>query len=191
MKLPRRALRILLTAIPMSVLVAAAAVGHLGVPQVRGAEPIIDVLFVDGSPSGGPTGPTTTIVSPAEGVLQGNVSGYATRPGAAITFQVYPGDTVEDGDHWSLDFEAPPNEILVPGTYQATDDAYLATGLAYLRVSGAPTGCVATEASFTVIEASFDAAGAPTTFAASFMRSCGDTDPQRGEIRYHSIVGVR
>ncbi|WP_133903488.1 hypothetical protein [Actinophytocola oryzae] len=87
------------------------------------------------------------------------------------------------GDWWYLDFAAPNGQQLTSGaTYTATRYPFNGTGAGF-DLSGNGRGCNTLTATFTVIEATFDASDEVESFHASFEQHCeGGPAAARGEV---------
>jgi hypothetical protein len=182
--------RLLIAAIAAATLLAPQPLGE---PAPVNAGSATSMLFLD--TAWGYTndaGKIRSIVSPDEGVLQANSSQFESPAGVGAIFAVTPTDTTEDGASWTLEFEAPPGQTLVPGTYAGGSEFYeRGAGEAFFRITPGACGLLGIS-TFTVHEADFDEDGVPTAFAATFTERCGvGYEPRTGEIRFNSSVGVR
>jgi hypothetical protein len=88
-----------------------------------------------------------------------------------------------NGDGWSLDFDAPLSQPLVPGTYpDATRYPFNGAGPG-LSLSGNGRGCNTLTGTFTVLDASFGPNGYVEAFHATFEQHCEGMEPAaRGEV---------
>lgn len=93
---------------------------------------------------------------------------------------------------WNLDFAAPSNQPLTPGTYTgAVRFPFQASNQPGLSVSGDGRGCNTLTGSFQVLEATYGSAAEVLTLDAIFEQHCeGGTPALRGEIRYNANVAV-
>jgi hypothetical protein len=89
---------------------------------------------------------------------------------------------------WHLNFTAPGDVPLVPGTYpMATRFPFQASGEAGLDVSGDGRGCNMLTGRFTVLEVVYGAGTTITSFAANFEQHCEGQSPALfGSIRYNA-----
>jgi len=131
-------------------------------------------------------------------ISQGEAYSYSTSDGDAILLDSGPvgptGTSViisvdgANGDHWSLEFDAPGRQILAPGTY--TDaKGYPNNGDAPgLSLSGDGRACSDAAGSFTIINAAFGPSeGGVQSFDATFEQRCEPSDSvARGEVHISS-----
>lgn len=98
---------------------------------------------------------------------------------------------------WRLDFASPPGEALGVGVYEgAVNYSSQGFGQPGLLVSGIGPWCDAGASRFEAVtgrfevkQISFDVAGRPEAFWATFEQRCAGTDPAlRGEIRFNADV---
>jgi len=105
--------------------------------------------------------------------------------GASVNYQNGVSLSVTSGDEWwYLDFSAPGNAALSPGTYTgATRFPFNGSGPG-LSVYGDGRGCNTDTGRFTVLQIGTSATGVVTQFWATFEQHCeGATPALRGEIR--------
>ncbi|SIN12006.1 hypothetical protein [Micromonospora cremea] len=122
-------------------------------------------------------------------ISQGKSYSYSTSNGDALTVSSSTGSTVSisvnayNGDWWTLTFDAPGTQVLVPRTYTAAHrHPFNGTGPG-LDLSGEGRGCNELTGSFTIIKAVFGPRGYVQTFDATFEQHCEGGDPAaRGEI---------
>src|SRR5207245_7963884 len=90
-------------------------------------------------------------------------------------------------DWWDLDFAAPGNATLTPGSYlNATRFPFQAFNVPGLDVSGQGRGSNTLTGKFTVIQAVYEAGGAVGRFDATFeQHSEGATHALTGEIKFN------
>jgi hypothetical protein len=103
---------------------------------------------------------------------------------------VHVGITPSTGGWWDIDFEAPANDILAPGSYpNATRYPFNGTGPG-LDVSGMGRGCNELTGSFTVTAIAFNPDETLKWFGATFEQHCeGGTPALRGEADYRVPTG--
>jgi hypothetical protein len=89
-----------------------------------------------------------------------------------------------NGDWWSLHFDAPGSQPLMPGTTYDNATRYPFNGAGPgLSLSGNGSGCNELTGSFTVINAVFGPNGYVQTFDATFEQHCEGAEPAaRGEV---------
>lgn len=122
-------------------------------------------------------------------ISQGKSWSYSTGKGDELTVSSSSGSTVSisvnayNGDWWTLTFDAPGTQVLVPRTYTgAHRHPFNGTGPG-LSLSGEGRGCNELTGSFTVIKAVFGANGYVQTFDATFEQHCeGGSPAARGEV---------
>lgn len=91
---------------------------------------------------------------------------------------------------WYLDFAAPNDALLTPGTYElATRFPFHATSDPGLSVSGTGRGCNMLTGRFTVLEVVYGAGSAVTSFAANFEQHCEGMAPALfGSVRFNAAA---
>jgi hypothetical protein len=97
------------------------------------------------------------------------------------------------GHNWSMDFAAPNNAQLVPGSYlNATVFPYEAAGVPGFDVFGLGHGCSVLTGSFTVLQVAYNGPNNwPSAFDATFEQHCeGAAAALRGEIRYNATPAL-
>jgi hypothetical protein len=88
---------------------------------------------------------------------------------------------------WDITLAAPGDASLVPGTYENATNAFSASLLPYLSVSGSGRGCTGV-GRFTIYEVAFDSSGKVTRLAADFEQHCNDGVPALfGAIRFNAV----
>ncbi len=92
-----------------------------------------------------------------------------------------------NGNYWSLDFAAPGNATLVPGTYEgATRFPFQSPTQPGLDFSGNGRGCNTLTGSFNVLEAAYSPEGEIERFGADFEQHCEGADPALfGQVRFN------
>lgn len=102
--------------------------------------------------------------------------------GVTISFQNFP------ATWWYLDFAAPGEVPLVPGTYEmATRFPFQEPTAPGLSVGGTGRGCNTLTGRFTIFEVVYGAGDAITSFAANFEQHCeGQAPALYGSIRYNA-----
>jgi hypothetical protein len=144
----------------------------------------------------GPTFVTMTS-QPGDFVGQGKTYNYG---GSSVTAKVITGgvetntveiDISQFGDTWTLDFAAPNQAQLVPGTYlNATRWPFQAPGVPGLDVSGEGRGANTLTGQFTVTQAVYDASGNIVSFAASFVQYAdGSNASLSGQVEFNDTLG--
>jgi hypothetical protein len=126
---------------------------------------------------------------PGDYISQGKSWSYSTSKGDALTVSSSTGSTVSisvnayNGDWWTLTFDAPGTQVLVPRTYTAAHRyPFNGTGPG-LDLSGEGRGCNELTGSFTITKAVFGPHGYVQTFDATFQQHCEGGDPAaRGEV---------
>jgi hypothetical protein len=93
------------------------------------------------------------------------------------------------GPSWDIQFVAPPNQRLVPGTY--VDDTPDWRSRPGLSITGYSRGCQDLQGTFTVHQIEYDRfTHAPIRFDVSFEQHCnGNTDALRGRLQYRTTAG--
>jgi hypothetical protein len=122
-------------------------------------------------------------------ISQGESYSYSTSKGDELAVSSSTGSTVSisvnayNGDWWTLTFDAPGTQVLVPRTYTAAHrHPFNGTGPG-LDLSGEGRGCNELTGSFTIIKAVFGPRGYVQTFDATFEQHCEGGDPAaRGEV---------
>jgi hypothetical protein len=122
-------------------------------------------------------------------ISQGESYSYSTSKGDALAVSSSTGSTVSisvnayNGDWWTLTFDAPGTQVLVPRTYTAAHrHPFNGTGPG-LDLSGEGRGCNELTGSFTITKAVFGPHGYVQTFDATFEQHCEGADPAaRGKI---------
>ncbi|MFG2110527.1 hypothetical protein [Micromonospora chersina] len=122
-------------------------------------------------------------------ISQGKSYSYSTGKGDGLTVSSSTGSTVSisvnayNGDWWTLTFDAPGTQVLVPRTYTAAHrHPFNGTGPG-LDLSGEGRGCNELTGSFTISKAVFGPQGYVQTFDATFEQHCeGGTPAARGEV---------
>ncbi|MEU9828348.1 hypothetical protein [Micromonospora chersina] len=122
-------------------------------------------------------------------ISQGKSYSYSTGNGDGLTVSSSTGSTVSisvnayNGDWWTLTFDAPGTQVLVPRTYTAAHrHPFNGTGPG-LDLSGEGRGCNELTGSFTISKAVFGPQGYVQTFDATFEQHCEGGDPAaRGEV---------
>jgi hypothetical protein len=136
------------------------------------------------------SGSVTFSGDPGDYITGGAEYKYNTVDGDALSVSASStGSTVSisidgvTGDWWSLDFDAPNNQVLTPGTsYSATRYPFNGAGAGF-SLSGNGRGCNELTAIFTVTEASFAEGGYVESFHATFEQHCEGGQPAaRGEV---------
>lgn len=112
--------------------------------------------------------------------------------GAAKNFDGGVGITINGpspGEFWFLDFAAPGDVPLVPGTYLlATRFPFQLPAAPGLSVSGEGRGCNQLTGQFTVLDVVYGAGNAIISFAADFEQHCEGLAPAMfGSIRYNFV----
>lgn len=128
---------------------------------------------------------------PGDWITGGGSYAYSTDNGDELsTFASedgsYAGVNVNgyNGDWWYLDFDAPGNQPLVPGTTYDNATRYPFNGAGPgLSLSGNGRGCNELTGTFTVLNAVFGPNGYVQTFDATFEQHCEGGEPAaRGEV---------
>ncbi|TYB34651.1 hypothetical protein FXF50_26810 [Micromonospora sp. AP08] len=122
-------------------------------------------------------------------ISQGKSYSYSTGKGDGLTVSSSTGSTVSisvnayNGDWWTLTFDAPGTQVLVPRTYTAAHrHPFNGTGPG-LDLSGEGRGCNELTGSFTISKAVFGPQGYVQAFDATFEQHCeGGTPAARGEV---------
>lgn len=136
------------------------------------------------------TGTVTFSGDSGDYITGGRSYAYDTGNGDAIT--VSASDSLSTvavsidgvaGNWWSVDFDAPGDQPLTPGTtYNAVRYPFNGAGAGF-DLSGDGRGCNQLTATFTVIEASFGDNGYVESFHAGFEQHCeGGTPAAKGEV---------
>jgi uncharacterized delta-60 repeat protein len=144
---------------------------------------------------------TSLVMTSQKGDYIGQGQSYNYTPAnATITASVLNGGvetnavevhvTAPNNDYWYLDFAAPNQARLVPGTYTgATRWPFQAAGVPGLDIAGEGRGSNTLTGQFTVIQALYDAQGNITAFAADFTQF-GDNSKSSlsGRVMYDSSL---
>ena len=137
----------------------------------------------------------TMVSQPGDYIGQGQTYSFTPQTGTFMVNRNFDNGVSifysGSGQSWNLDFAAPFDAALTPGTYaNATRWPFQATGVAGLNVSGDGRGSNTLTGSFTVTQALFAADGTVLRFAASFVQhSEGTTPALTGTINYNQGNG--
>ncbi len=100
--------------------------------------------------------------------------GFAAHGSATGVVFSFTGANYPTGDYWTVEFVAPANQLLIPGTYvDAQRYGFESPGNPGFDVSGDGRGADAVSAQFTVAEYDLNADGSVATLAATFQDGTG------------------
>lgn len=151
---------------------------------------LADVIIID------PNVPLTALAfasQPGDYIGQGQLYLFTIADGIFTTSRNYDNGIsvrLSAADFWWLDFAAPANAMLIPGSYESAQRfPFQASGNPGLNISGAGRGCNTLAGRFAISDVAYAANGDVQRFAADFEQHCEGLGPALfGSIRINASL---